>query len=300
MAQKHGKRGHVPFFSRFRRPLPDGPGRLRGKAAGPFAVPGPCPASARGAGPGAAAPAADGRGRKVPGLCARLRATAVAAGITPETYNRAMAGIAPVPSIKAIIAEQPEFVRPVWAYLDGAVSARRMTQAKALLEQNAAMLAGIEAKTGVPREILVAIWGMETDYGRDVGSYNVFATLVTQAYDGPRQIYAQHELIAALRLLQQNDYTPSEMVSSWAGAIGQTQFMPSTFFKYATDGDGDGKIDLWHSPPTRWPRPRFCSSAKVGRRESLGALKCACPQGSPIRTPIWALSNPCQNGPRGG
>jgi membrane-bound lytic murein transglycosylase B len=202
---------------------------------------------------------------------------AVAAGITPETYNRAMAGIAPVPSIKAIIAEQPEFVRPVWAYLDGAVSARRVTQAKALLEQNPAMLAGIEAKTGVPREILVAIWGMETDYGRDVGSYNVFATLVTQAYDGPRQIYAQHELIAALRLLQQNGYTPSEMVSSWAGAIGQTQFMPSTFFKYATDGDGDGKVDLWRSPADA-----LASTAVLFQREGWEAGK---PWGFEVRLP---------------
>src|SRR6185312_2734551 len=107
--------------------------------------------------------------------------TAVAAGITPETYNRAMAGIAPVPSLQPIINEQPEFVRPVWAYLDGAVSPRRIARAKELLAQNATLLSSIEARTGVPKEILVAIWGMETDYGRDVGSYNVFATLLTQA-----------------------------------------------------------------------------------------------------------------------
>src|ERR1700683_2522082 len=87
--------------------------------------------------------------------------TAVAAGITPETYNRAMAGIAPVVSLQPIIDEQPEFVRPVWAYLVGAVSARRIARAKELLAQNAALLSGIEAKTGGPREILVAIWGME-------------------------------------------------------------------------------------------------------------------------------------------
>ena len=202
---------------------------------------------------------------------------AVANGITPETYNRAMAGIAPVPNIQAIIAEQPEFVRPVWSYLDGAVSPRRVKEAKALLEQNAAMLSGIEAKTGVPREILVAIWGMETDYGRDEGSYNLFATLATQAYDGPRQNYAQHELVAALRLLQQNDYVPSEMVSSWAGAIGQTQFMPSTFFKYATDGDGDGKIDLWHSPADA-----LASTALLFQREGWEAAK---PWGYEVRLP---------------
>ncbi len=203
--------------------------------------------------------------------------TAVAAGITPETYNRAMAGIAPVASLQPIIDEQPEFVRPVWAYLDGAVSARRITRAKELLVQNAALLSGIETHTGVPREILVAIWGMETDYGRDEGSYNVFATLVTQAYDGQRQFSAQRELIAALRLLQQNNYVPAEMVSSWAGAIGQTQFMPSTFFKYATDGDGDGKIDLWHSTADA-----LASTAVLFQREGWEAGK---PWGYEVRLP---------------
>jgi membrane-bound lytic murein transglycosylase B len=124
---------------------------------------------------------------------------------------------------------------------------------------------------------LVAIWGMETDYGHDIGSYNLFATLVTQAYDGPRQIYAQHELIAALRLLQQNDYAPSQMVASWAGAIGQTQFMPSTFFKYATDGDGDGKIDLWHSAADA-----LASTAVLFQREGWEAGK---PWGYEVRLP---------------
>lgn len=197
-----------------------------------------------------------------------LEVTAVASGITPETYNRAMAGIAPVATLQPIIDEQPEFVRPVWAYLDGAVSARRISRAKELLAENTAMLSAIEARTRVPKEILVAVWGMETDYGRDEGSYNVFATLVTQAYEGPRQMYAQRELIAALRLLQQNDYVPSEMVSSWAGAIGQTQFMPSTFFKYATDGDGDGKVNLWRSSADA-----LASTAVLFQREGWEAGK---------------------------
>jgi membrane-bound lytic murein transglycosylase B len=174
--------------------------------------------------------------------------TAMARGVTPVTYNRAVAGIVPIATIDTIIAEQPEFVRPVWDYVDHAVSERRIADAKRLLEQNAAILNAIEARSGVPKEVLVAIWGMETEFGREMGSYNLFAALATEAaYDGPRTGYARRELISAMLLLQQNDYTPAEMVSSWAGAFGQTQFMPSTFFRYATDGDGDGKIDLWHS-----------------------------------------------------
>ena len=169
--------------------------------------------------------------------------------MTAETYNKAMAGIAPIAAIDTIIAEQPEFVRPVWSYLDSAVSAKRIAEAKNFLNQNGALLDTIQARTGVPKEILVSIWGMETRLSAvSWAAYNLFAALATQAYDGPRQSFARREIDRGpAGLLQQNNYVPSEMVSSWAGAFGQTQFMPSTFFKYATDGDGDGKIDLWHS-----------------------------------------------------
>src|SRR5215469_7772074 len=148
-----------------------------------------------------------------------FEATAIARGVTPETYNKAVAGIAPIAAIDTIVAEQPEFVRPVWAYLDSAVSAKRITEAKFFLNQNGALLDTIQTRYGVPKEILVSIWSMETDFGRYMGTYNLFAALATQAYDGPRQGFAQRELIAALLLLQQNNYVPSEMVSSWAGAF---------------------------------------------------------------------------------
>jgi membrane-bound lytic murein transglycosylase B len=175
--------------------------------------------------------------------------TAVAAGIRPDTYNRAMAGVAPIATMQQVIDNQPEFAKQIWSYLDSAVSARRVADAKIMLKRYDDVLVRIESRTGVPKEILVAIWGMETDYGSGQGAYSLFSSLATQAYSGPRQQYARRELIAALRLMQEHDYPLSEMVSSWAGAFGQTQFMPSTFFKYATDGDGDGKIDLWTSAP---------------------------------------------------
>ena len=105
----------------------------------------------------------------------------------------------------------------------------------------------IEASSGVPKEILVAVWGMETDYGADSGGFNLFAALATLAYDGPRADYARPEFFAALQIYQEQHYPLSEMVASWAGAFGQTQFTPTTFLKYAADGDGDGRIDLWQS-----------------------------------------------------
>jgi membrane-bound lytic murein transglycosylase B len=186
---------------------------------------------------------------KFDAFLAEARKTALAQGITAESFDAATAGIAPIPSIAAMNANQPEFSRPVWSYLDSAVSARRIADAKVMLARYGDVLAKIEASSGVPKEILVAIWGMESDFGADSGGFNLFAALATLAYDGPRADYAKPEFFAALRLYQEQHYPLSEMVASWAGAFGQTQFTPTTFFKYAADGDGDGKIDLWTSVP---------------------------------------------------
>jgi membrane-bound lytic murein transglycosylase B len=186
---------------------------------------------------------------KFDAFLAEARKTALAKGITAQTFDAATAGIAPVPAIAAMNANQPEFSKPVWSYLDSAVSARRIADAKIVLARYGDVLTRIEATSGVSKEILVAIWGMETDYGSDTGHFNLFSALATLAYDGPRADYARPEFFAALKLYQEQHYPLSEMVASWAGAFGQTQFTPTTFFKYATDGDGDGRIDLWASAP---------------------------------------------------
>jgi len=186
---------------------------------------------------------------KFDAFLAEARKTALAQGITGENFDAATTGIAPIAAITAMNANQPEFSRPVWSYLDSAVSARRVADAKLMLARYGDVLARIEASSGVPKEILVAVWGMESDFGADSGSFNLFAALATLAYDGPRADYARPEFFAALKLYQEQHYPLSEMVGSWAGAFGQTQFTPTTFFKYAADGDGDGKIDLWTSVP---------------------------------------------------
>lgn len=177
------------------------------------------------------------------------KATALASGIRPEVFDAATRGIAPIASIANMNANQPEFSKPVWSYLDSAVSVRRVKDATVMLARYGDVLARIERDSGVPKEILVAVWGMETDYGADSGGFNLFAALATLAYDGPRASYAKPEFQAALRIYQDRQYPLSEMKASWAGAFGQTQFTPTTFQKYASDGDGDGKIDLWESAP---------------------------------------------------
>jgi len=177
-----------------------------------------------------------------------FRATAIAAGISPVTYDFAMAHVARNPRVEELNAQQPEFVIPIWTYLDGMVSERRVEQGQQMLLQEAGALGPIESRFGVPREILVAIWGDETDYGQAMGTYNLFEALTTLAYDGPRIDYARRELIAALKMVEKEHYRPAEVASSWAGAFGQTQFVPSSFLAHAVDGDGDGNINLWTSP----------------------------------------------------
>ena len=180
------------------------------------------------------------------------------------------------------------------------MSARRVADAKVMLTRYADVLAGIEAKTGVPKEMLVAIWGMETDYGSSMGDYNLFATLATQAYRGPRQQYARREFLAALKLLQQENYPVSEMTSSWAGAFGQTQFMPSTFFKYATDGDGDGKIDLWSSPADALASTAALFANEGWQTGKPWGYEVKLPRISISAWPIWTTTGRCRTGRRWG
>lgn len=177
-----------------------------------------------------------------------FRAVALQAGIRPETYDAAMTSLHPNPLVEELNRKQPEFVKPVWDYLAATISPGRIANGRAMLQRYSDMFTALEARYGVPKEILVAIWGIESGYGAEQGNFNMFEALATLAYDGPRQDFARRELIAALRLEEQQHLNPRAMTSSWAGAFGQTQFVPSSFLAHAVDGDGDGRIDLWRSP----------------------------------------------------
>ncbi|MDX2224509.1 MAG: lytic murein transglycosylase, partial [Rhodospirillaceae bacterium] len=130
-----------------------------------------------------------------------------------------------------------------------AVTDRRVRDGRALLARHASLFDALERRYGVPRRFLVAFWGLETNYGTQLGSYRVVAALSTLAYDGRRSQFFRQELFDVLSLLDRGHATPSSMIGSWAGAMGQTQFMPSTFIKHAVDESGDGRIDLWGSVP---------------------------------------------------
>jgi membrane-bound lytic murein transglycosylase B len=177
-----------------------------------------------------------------------FRAEAIRAGIRPETYDASMSGIRRNPRVEELNGKQPEFIRPVWQYLDTTVSPTRVANGRDMLERYGSTLTALQARYGVPKEILLAVWGIETGYGGEMGSFNLFEALATLAYSGPRQAFARRELIAAMRMEEQQHLNPRTMTSSWAGAFGQTQFVPSSFLAHAVDGDGDGRIDLWRSP----------------------------------------------------
>lgn len=177
-----------------------------------------------------------------------FRPQAVAAGVRPEIYDAATRTISRNGRVFDHNLNQPEFTTPIWQYLDNAVSAERITGGRALTVGDADILTAVTARFHVPGEMLVSIWGNESDYGRGQGRYNMIEALATLAYDGPRTDYARPQLIAALKMMQRENYAPEAMTSSWAGAFGQTQFVPTTFLNEAVDGDGDGKIDLWRDP----------------------------------------------------
>ncbi len=181
---------------------------------------------------------------------AAVRTDAVAQGIRPETVDRAFAGIRYDPEVVAKEGVQPEFVRPVWQYLDSAVSEERVATGRRLMAMNMGLLLAVQRRYGVQPSVIVAIWGLESNYGQNPGGYNVIEALASLAFGSERRsaFFRQH-LIEALRILDAGNVAPERMVGSWAGAMGQTQFMPAAFAKYAVDYDGDGRRDIWDDLP---------------------------------------------------
>ena len=178
-----------------------------------------------------------------------FRGQARDAGISETTLGRALDDVQYRPRVIELDRSQPEFVRPIWEYLDSAVSQARVSQGRAKLSEHYATARQMEQRYGVPAEIIVAIWGIESNYGGNFGSFSTLEALATLAFDGRRRDFARGELLAALRIIEAGDIAPERMVGSWAGAMGHTQFIPSSFESYAVDGDGDGRRDIWNSIP---------------------------------------------------
>jgi membrane-bound lytic murein transglycosylase B len=178
-----------------------------------------------------------------------LKAEALSQGISASTLEKALGGISPIPRVIELDRSQPEVKWTLQEYLARVVTEARISSGRQQLALHRELLDQAERDYGVPAQVLTALWGMETDYGRLPGKFPVIASVATLAYDGRRGSYFRKELLLALRILDQGHITPEEMTGSWAGAMGHFQFMPSTFVEYALDADGDGRKDIWNNLP---------------------------------------------------
>ncbi len=179
-----------------------------------------------------------------------FRARALAQGISPATFDRAVQGLRYNASVIEKDRNQAEFTKTIWDYLDSAVSDKRVSNGTAALRQHRPLLDRLEATYGVPAEVIVAVWGLESSYGQNRGDIPVIEALATLAYDGRRGAFFEAQLIDALRILQSGDVAPERFTGSWAGAMGHTQFIPSSYQAFAVDFDGDGRRDIWSDNPT--------------------------------------------------
>jgi peptidoglycan lytic transglycosylase B len=179
-----------------------------------------------------------------------LRVEARAAGISPATIAAALAEVKePLPRVIDLDRKQPEFTQSLSEYVAVRVSEKRIASGRSMMSRYPTWLGRVEQKYGVARRFIVALWGLETNYGEHTGSFPLIQSLVTLAHDGRRSAYFRKELLNALQILDAGHIRLENMKGSWAGAMGQCQFMPSSFRHYAVDADGDGRIDIWNSVP---------------------------------------------------
>jgi lytic murein transglycosylase len=197
----------------------------------------------------APASAQDTEARSFRGYIEQLWPLAQAKGVTRATFERALGDVQYDFEVARLSRRQPEYGRPVGDYLASLVSQQRIAGGQRRLNELHALLDAIEKQYGVPREVLIAIWGIETGFGANQGGKGVIRSLATLAFHGYKGDFARDELLTALVILQEGHIPPERMIGSWAGAMGQPQFIPSSFMRFAVDFTGDGKRDLWTSVP---------------------------------------------------
>ncbi|MDP5359198.1 MAG: lytic murein transglycosylase, partial [Paracoccaceae bacterium] len=185
-----------------------------------------------------------------PNWIAGFRGRARAAGISDRTFDAAFADVRYLQDSIDRDRNQAEFVRPLADYLSSAVSDTRVVNGRDKVGRFANVLAQIEARFDVEPQVVTAVWGMESNYGQRRGDTPLISTLATLAYDGRRGEFFESQLIAALKILQNGDVSPRDMTGSWAGAMGHTQFIPTSYEAYAVDFTGDGRRDIWADDPT--------------------------------------------------
>ena len=211
---------------------------------------------------------------------AGFRGRALAQGIAPGVFDAAFAGARYDPEVVRRDRNQSEFTKPIWEYLASAVSDSRIENGREALRRHARVLEEIEARYGVEKEVVVAVWGLESAYGQVRGDHDVIGSLATLAFDGRRARFFEEQLIAALKIIQSGDVHPRAMTGSWAGAMGHTQFIPTSYLAFAADFRGDGRRDIWSEDPTDALASTAAYLAKSGwRKGQPWGVEVVLPQG---------------------
>ena len=180
---------------------------------------------------------------------AGLRAQAAAQGVSGATFDAAFRGVRPEPKVLELMANQPEFKTPIWDYLAALTDDEKVAEGRAKMREHAGALAAAQARYGVDKAAIAAVWGVESDFGKSGGKFYLPQALSTIVCLGSRrQDYFRGELMATLKIIQRGDLEAEDLKGSWAGAFGHTQFMPSTYLRLAVDGDSDGRRDLVNTP----------------------------------------------------
>jgi len=199
---------------------------------------------------------------------AEFRIEARSKGISDQIFDAALAKAVPIKRVIELDRRQPEFTMTFDEYLGKIASPTRARIAAKMLVEHDEILTKVSKKYGVQKRYIVTFWGVETNFGQYLGSFNVPHALATLAFDGRRSAYFRKELLNALRILEEGHIAPDKMKGSWAGAMGQSQFMPSSFLSYAVDWDGDGKRDIWGTKPDVFASTAYYLS-KAGWRDDI-------------------------------
>lgn len=207
----------------------------------------------------------------------RLRAEARRAGVSDATLDAALAGLAPNAKVLELDRHQPEFTLTWAQYRAKVITPTKVSEGRTAYGGNRALLQAVRRRFGVDAPVILGIWGLESAYGRITGNYSVVQALATLAWDGRRASFFTPELIDALRILQRGDVTPAGMTGSYAGAMGQPQFMPSSFLRYAVDFDGDGRRNIWTSVPD--------VLGSIANYLARSGWRAGQPSGQPVRLP---------------